>query len=135
MCLLDQNVQKLIQGVCLLVFDFGFCQVIGIDDCDIIVLVLVNYGVCIGVFMGMLVGIDGFIYVFIFEYFDIDLQCSSLELVCKVGNGNGVVESVVVGDNLFQIVVVLIKVLVIIVWVVMGFLVDCDLVNDMCVLL
>lgn len=129
--LLDQNAQKLTQGARLLASDFGFRQAIGTDDRDTIASVLANHGARIGASMGMLVGTDGNIHASTLEYPDTDLQRSSLELVRRAGNGNGAADSAVVGDNLFQIVAVPIKAPVTIAWVVMGFPVDRELVNDM----
>jgi hypothetical protein len=93
--------------------------------------VLANHGARIGASMGMLVGTDGNIHASTLEYPDTDLQRSSLELVRRAGDSNGAAESAVVGDNLFQIVAVPIKAPVTIAWVVMGFPVDRELVNDM----
>ncbi|WP_254427008.1 bifunctional diguanylate cyclase/phosphodiesterase [Herbaspirillum sp. VT-16-41] len=131
--LLDQNAQKLTQGARLLASDFGFRQAIGTDDHDTIGSVLANHGARIGASMGMLIATDGTIRASTMEYPDTDLQRSSLELVRKADkdNANGAAESVVVGENLFQIVAVPIKAPVTIAWVVMGFPVDRDLVNDM----
>lgn len=131
--LLDQNAQKLTQGARLLASDFGFRQAIGTDDHDTIGSVLANHGARIGASMAMLIGTDGHIRASTQEYPDTDLQRSSLELVRKADkdNANGAAESAVVGDNLFQIVAVPIKAPVTIAWVVMGFPVDRELVNDM----
>ncbi|WP_413456871.1 putative bifunctional diguanylate cyclase/phosphodiesterase [Herbaspirillum huttiense] len=129
--LLDQNAQKLTQGARLLASDFGFRQAIGTDDRDTIASVLANHGARIGASMGMLIGTDGNIRASTLEYPDTDLQRSSLELVRRAGNGNGAADSAVVGDSLFQIVAVPIKAPVTIAWVVMGFPVDRELVNDM----
>lgn len=129
--LLDQNAQQLTQGARLLASDFGFRQAIGTDDRATIASVLANHGARIGASMGMLVGTDGLIHASTLAYPDTDLQRSSLELVRRAGNGNGAAESAVVGDSLFQIVAVPIKAPVTIAWVVMGFPVDRNLVNDM----
>ncbi len=129
--LLDQNAQKLTQGARLLASDFGFRQAIGTDDRDTIASVLANHGARIGASMGMLIGTDGVIRATTADYPDTDLQRSSLELVRRAGNGNGAADSAVVGDSLFQIVAVPIKAPVTIAWVVMGFPVDRELVNDM----
>ncbi|BEV16089.1 EAL domain-containing protein [Herbaspirillum sp. DW155] len=131
--LLDQNAQKLTQGARLLASDFGFRQAIGTDDRATIASALANHGARIGASIGMLVGTDGLLHASTLDYPDTDLQRSSLELVRRAGNGNGngAADSAVVGDRLFQIVAVPVKAPVTIAWVVMGFPVDRDLVNDM----
>ncbi len=129
--LLEQNAQKLTQGARLLASDFGFRQAIGTDDRETITSVLANHGARIGASKAMLIGIDGRIRASTVEYPDTDLQRSSLELVRKAGDSNGASENVVIGDSLYQIVAVPIKAPVTIAWVVMGFPVDHQLVNDM----
>jgi len=129
--LLDQNADKLTQGARLLASDFGFRQAIGTDDRGTITSVLENHGARIGSTLSMLIGTDQQIKASTQAYPSADLQRSSLELVAKAAETNGASETVIVDDNLFQVVAVPVRAPVIIGWVVMGFPVDQKLISDM----
>jgi len=129
--LLEQNAEKLTQGARLLASDYGFRQAIGTDDRDTIGSVLENHGARIGSTLVMLIGVDQQIKASTQEYPSTDLQRSSLELVAKAEGSNGASATVIVEENLYQIVAVPIKAPVTIAWVVMGFPVDQKLIADM----
>ncbi|MCW5299139.1 EAL domain-containing protein [Herbaspirillum lusitanum] len=129
--LLEQNADKLTQGARLLASDFGFRQAIGTDDRETITSVLENHGARIGSTLSMLIGTDQSVKASTQAYPSTDLQRSALELVSKAVVTNGASDTVIVDDNLFQIVAVPVRAPVIIGWVVMGFPVDKKLISDM----
>lgn len=129
--LLDQNADKLTQGARLLASDFGFRQAIGTDDRGTITSVLENHGARIGSTLSMLIGTDQQIKASTQAYPSTDLQRSALELVAKSAATNGASDTVIIDDNLFQIVAVPVRAPVVIGWVVMGFPVDQKLISDM----
>ncbi|WP_016832394.1 EAL domain-containing protein [Herbaspirillum lusitanum] len=111
--------------------DFGFRQAIGTDDRETITSVLENHGARIGSTLSMLIGTDQSVKASTQAYPSTDLQRSALELVSKAVVTNGASDTVIVDDNLFQIVAVPVRAPVIIGWVVMGFPVDKKLISDM----
>lgn len=129
--LLEQNADKLTQGARLLASDFGFRQAIGTDDRETITSVLENHGARIGSTLSMLIGTDQRVKASTQAYPSTDLQRSALELVSKAVAANGASDTVIVDDNLFQIVAVPVRAPVVIGWVVMAFPVDQKLISDM----
>jgi diguanylate cyclase (GGDEF)-like protein len=132
--LLAQNGQRLRDGAGLLVADYGFRSAVGSRDMETIVSALGNHGRRIGATHAILLDTD-FALQAAATPPEAPLMPALQQLAQRAqagGSGDGVAGGLVAIDgHVHQLVMVPMRAPLVIAWVVMGFRVDDDLVNDM----
>ena len=128
--LLDQNAQKLTQGANLLAADYGFRTALSSNDAETISAVLADHGDRIGATVTALLN-TRFALLAAAQPGLEALQPAIRRLAERASGSKPATEVVVLGRNPFQLVLVPMRTPTVVGWVLMGFPIDWQLMNDM----